>query len=119
MKIAYTKHQQYLQVVVEGEFNLAEGKACIDDVYRLCEEQQYVKVLIDTRGIPDQVSLASRFSLAEHLVAGYPRPVRIAMLCSTEQVAFTKLLENATNNRGALVLTTDSEAAAFTYLKLA
>ena len=119
MKIAYTTHPDYLQVIVEGEFNLAEGKACIDELYRLCDKQKYVRVLVDTRGIPAQVSLASRFSLAEHLVAGHPRPVRIAMLCSTEQVEFTKLLENATNNRGALVLTTDSEAAALAYLKLA
>ena len=119
MKIAYATLPDYLQVVVEGEFSLAEGKACIDEIYRLCDEQQYARVFVDTRGIPAQVSLASRFSLAEHLVAGYPRPVRFAMLCSTEQVAFTKLLENATNNRGALVLTTDSEAAAFAYLKLA
>jgi hypothetical protein len=119
MKLEYFIHPDYLQVVAEGEFNLTDAKLCIDNVYKLCDEHKYAKVLIDSRGVPDQVSLASRFSLAEHLVAGYPRPIRIAMLCSTAQVQFTKLLENATNNRGALVLTTDSDAAARAYLKLA
>ena len=116
MKLVYITHPNYLQAIVEGEFNLADAKTCIDDVYRLCNEHQYLKVLVDTRGIPDQVSLTARFNLAEYIVAGYPRPIRIAMLCSTSQVEFTKLLENATNNRGAMVLTTDSEKAALTYL---
>ena len=116
MKLVYITHPDYLQAIVEGEFNLADAKTCIDDIYRLCSEHQYLKVLVDTRGIPDQVSLTARFNLAEYLVAGYPRPIRIAMLCSTAQVEFTKLLENATNNRGALVLTTDDEKSALKYL---
>lgn len=118
MKLDFTPHPDYLQVVAEGEFDLADSKSCVDSVYRLCDEHQYTKVLVDTRGIPANVSLASRFSLAEYIVAGYPRPIRIAMLCSTAQVEFTKLLENATNNRGALVLTTDSEIASLSYLKI-
>ena len=116
MKLVYITHPDYLQAIVEGEFNLADAKTCIDDIYRLCNEHQYLKVLVDTRGIPDQVSLTARFNLAEYLVAGYPRPIHIAMLCSTAQVEFTKLLENATNNRGALVLTTDDEKSALKYL---
>ena len=116
MKLVYITHPHYLQAIVEGEFNLADAKICIDDIYRLCNAHQYLKVLVDTRGIPDQVSLTARFNLAEYIVAGYPRPIRIAMLCSASQVEFTKLLENATNNRGAMVLTTDSEKAALAYL---
>ena len=118
MKLNYDTHPDYLRVVAEGEFDLADAKTCIDEVYRLCDEHRYTKVLIDSRGIPDQVSLVSRFSLAEHLVAGSSRPIRFAMLCSTAQVTFTKLLENTANNRGALVLTTDSEAEALSYLKI-
>ena len=90
MKLDFTPHPDYLQVVAEGEFDLADSKSCVDSVYRLCDEHQYTKVLVDTRGIPANVSLASRFSLAEYIVAGYPRPIRIAMLCSTAQVEFTK-----------------------------
>ena len=119
MKFVYVTHPHYLQVVAEGEFKLADSKTCIDEIYRLCDLRQYLKVLVDTRNVLNQVSLSARFSLAEYLVAGYLRPIRIAMLCSTQQVEFTKLLENATNNRGALVLTTDSEAAALSYLKIA
>ena len=118
MELDFNLKPEYLRVVVEGEFDLADSKSCIDSVYRLCGEHRYTKVLVDTRGISANVSLASRFNLAEYIVAGYPRPIRIAMLCSTAQVAFTKLLENAANNRGALVLTTDSEAAALAYLKI-
>ncbi len=118
MKLEYVTHPDYLLAVATGEFDLADAKRCIDEVFKLCVEHEYTKVLVDSCGIPGQVSLASRFSLAEHLVAGYPRPIRIAMLCSTAQVEFTKLLQNATNNRGALVLTTDDEAAARAYLKL-
>ena len=118
MKFDYITHPKFLEVVCEGEFNLADSKTSIDNVYRLCDEHGYKRVLVDTRGVADNVSLTSRFNVAEYLVAGYPRPIRIAMLCSTAQVEFTKLLENATNNRGALVLTTDSEAAALAYLKI-
>ena len=118
MKLVYITHPNYLQAIVEGAFNLADAKTCIDDVYTLCNEHQYLKVLVDTRGVPDQVSVTARFNLAEYIVAGYPRPIRIAMLCSASHVEFTKLLENATNYRGAMVLTTDSEKAALTYLLL-
>jgi len=119
MKLEYVTHPDYLLAVVVGEFDLADAKQCINEVFRLCVKHQYTKVLVDSRGIPGQGSLASRFTLAEHLVAGYPRAIRIAMLCSTAQVEYTKLLQNATNNRGALVLTTDDETAARAYLKLA
>ena len=72
-------------------------------------------MLVDSRGV-NELSLAWRFNLGEHLAAAYTRPIRIAVLCSTAQVMRTKLLKNAANNRGAQVPTTNNEVAAFANL---
>ena len=37
MKFDYITHPKFLEVVCEGEFDLADSKASIDNVYRLCD----------------------------------------------------------------------------------
>ena len=116
MQFNYHLHLDYLTVVGEGEFDLTAAKACITEIFRLCDEHRYAKVLVDSRGVAEELSLASRFNLGEHIAAAYARPIRIAVLCTTAQVTRTKLLENTANNRGAQLITTDSEVAALAYL---
>ena len=116
MQFNYHLHLDYLKVVGEGAFDLTAAKACINEIFRLCDEHLYAKVLVDSRGVNEELSLASRFNLGEHLAAAYARPIRIAVLCTTAQVTQTKLLENTANNRGAQLITTDSEVAALAYL---
>ena len=115
MRFIYHHHLNHLEVVCEGEFDFTASKACINEIFRLCDEHRYGKVLVDSRGVAEELSLASRFNLGEHLATAYARPIRIAVLCTT-QAMHTKLLENTANNRGAQVQTTDSEVAARTYL---
>ena len=116
MRFIYHHHLNHLEVACEGEFDLTANKACINEIFRLCDEHRYDKVLVDSRGVAEELSLASRFNLGEPLAAAYARPIRIAVLCSTAQVMRTKLLKNTANNRGAQVQTTDSEVAAFANL---
>ena len=118
MQFNYHLHLDYLKVVGDGDFDLTAAKACITEIFRLCDEHRYAKVLVDSRGINEELSLASRFNLGEHLAAAYARPIRIAVLCTTAQVTQTKLLENTANNRGAQLITTDSETEARTYLSI-
>lgn len=118
MQFNYHLHLDYLKVVGDGDFDLTAAKACITEIFRLCDEHRYAKVLVDSRGINEELSLASRFNLGEHVAAAYARPIRIAVLCTTAQVTQTKLLENTANNRGAQLITTDSETEARTYLSI-
>lgn len=118
MQFNYHLHLDYLKVVGDGDFDLTAAKACITEIFRLCDEHRYAKVLVDSRGISEELSLASRFNLGEHVAAAYARPIRIAVLCTTAQVTQTKLLENTANNRGAQLITTDSETEARTYLSI-
>lgn len=116
MRFSYHHHLNHLEVVCEGAFDLAAAKACITEIFRLCDDHRYAKVLIDSRGVAEELSLASRFNLGEHVAAAYARPIRIAVLCTTAQVTHTKLLETTANNRGAQLQTTDSEVTALAYL---
>lgn len=118
MDFVIQEHPDHLHVVASGAFDFAECKATVEEVARRCKTGGASRVLIDGRGIPVQVSIADRFNLAEYLAAAIPPTVRVAFLVTTMHVKFTKTLENTANNRGALVLTTDSMAAARAFLGL-
>lgn len=118
MECRYQVHPQYLEVTAAGIFNLADGKACIDEIHRLCGLHSLRKLLIDVRGVPEQLSVGARFSLADYLTAGSPQAIRVGMIATTEHVRFTKTFENTANNRGAQVLTTDSPEEALRFLEL-
>ena len=118
MQLNYHLHLDNLKVVGEGESDFTAAKACINEIFRLCDEHRYTKVLVDSRGVNEELSLASRFNLGEHVAAAYARPIRIAVLRTTAQVTRTKLFENTANNRGAQLITTDSETEARAYLSI-
>ncbi len=118
MEFVIHQHPDYLHVVASGEFDFAQCKETIDQTARLCKTGSTARVLIDGRGIPNQVTIAARFNLAEYLAAAIPPSVRVAFLVTTMHVSLTKTLENTANNRGALVLTTDSMPAARAFLGL-
>jgi hypothetical protein len=116
MDFVIHEHPDHLHVVAGGEFDFEVCKGVVDEVARRCKDGGASRVLIDGRGIPVQVSIAARFNLAEYLAAAIPPTVRVAFLVSTMHVNFTKTLENTANNRGALVMTTDSMQAAQSFL---
>ncbi len=118
MEFVIHQHPDYLHIVASGAFDFAQCKETVDQAARFCKTGSTARVLIDGRGIPVQVSIADRFNLAEHLAAAIPPSVRVAFLVTTMHVSFTKTLENTANNRGALVLTTDSMPAARAFLGL-
>lgn len=118
MDFVIQEHPDHLFVVAGGAFDLAACKSAIDEIARKCAAVGASRVLVDGRGIPNQVTIAARFNLAEYLAAAIPPSVRVAFLVTTMHVSFTKTLENTANNRGALVLTTDSMPAARTFLGL-
>ena len=118
MEFKYHVHPQYLEVIAAGVMNLGDGKACIDEIHRLCGLHSLRKLLIDARGIPEQVTVGARFSLADYLTAGSPQAIRVGLIATTEHVQFTKTFENTANNRGGQVLTTDSPEDALSFLEL-
>ena len=116
MEFSTEVHSDYLKVTVRGEFDLAAGKAQVDELYRLCARHQLSRVLVDGTGLAEFVSVGSRFNLGEYLAASATQRIRVAIVTSTQTVNDSKALENTANNRGAQVLTTDSFERAQEYL---
>ncbi len=108
-------HQDYVEAITNGEVDLADGKACVDETLRLCLDHGLSKVLVNGLGLASGVSVASRFGVGEYIAAHASPRMRVAILTSTELVLESKALQNTANNRGAQVITTDSmdEALAF------
>jgi hypothetical protein len=119
MEFAAQVHSDYLKVTVRGEFNLADGRNQVDELFRLCTQHALSKVLVDAIGLRNNVSIGSRFNLGEYLAASGSQPIRIAILTSTRIVHASKALENTANNRGAQVITTDSMEEALAFLRIA
>lgn len=108
-------YADYIEALVVGEFDLEDGKRCIDEAFELCEKHGLSRVLVNGSRMSNDVSVSSRFNLGEYLAARAPGRVRVAILTSTKLVKQSKALQNTANNRGANVITTDSmeDAKAF------
>lgn len=118
MDFEFRRHSRYLEAIVHGRFDMAVGKRVIDEAFHRSTEYGLDRILIDARGIPAQVSIAARFTLADYLAAASPRPHRVALVVQPVVVNYTKTFEHTANNRGARVLTTDSLTAAFAFLEI-
>jgi len=111
-------HGDYIEAVVVGEFDLTDGRKCVDETFRLCEKHALQKVLVNGLRMSDNVTIGSRFNLGEYLAARTTQRVRVAILTSTTLVHESKALQNTANNRGANVITTDSIETARAFLGL-
>ena len=118
MEFVALAHRDYLELTIAGEFNLAEGKAQVDELYRLCAQHALSRVLINAGDLSENVSVGSRFNMGEYLATSGTRPVRIAILTTRKVIEDSKALENTANNRGAQVMTTDRLDQAMKFLGL-
>ena len=119
MEFAWQVNRDHLKVTVRAEFNLTDGKAGVDELYRLCGRHALSKVLVDATDLADNATVGSRFNLGEYLAVSATQPIRIAIFTATKIVRSSKALENTANNRGAQVMTTDSMEEALAFLGIA
>ena len=119
MKYAIHVHRDYAEAVTSGDVNLVDGKACVDEVFRICRQHELSKVLVNGLQLFEHVTVGSRFGLGEYLAAHAPLRVRVAIVVSSKLANESKALQNTANNRGAQVITTDSMADAMAFLGIA
>ena len=115
MEYSFQVHRDYVEVIVSGDFDLADSKASVDGVLLLCEEHRLSKILVNGLRMVGSVTVGARFGLGEYLASKAAPGVRVAILSPTQIIRDSKALQNTANNRGGQVITTDSieEALAF------
>lgn len=115
MAITYTivPEGRLLKVHASGEDEsleevLAYGKAIIEAAL----ENRSGMILCDERKLKYRLTVFDTFDLAEQAVAYVSSLVKIALVCSKENVSDGKFFETVTQNRGLMVkVTTDMEEA--------
>lgn len=114
MDLRYEMRKDHLRVVVGGAFELARARIELSNVIRCSLSAGLTRILIDARGLADDVPISDRYSLATQLAEQGRGRVRMAIVVDPRN-RDTSTFEDTANNRGVPVRTTSSldEAVAF------
>lgn len=117
MWIRYEALPDHLLVIAEGPFELQRARAGLGDALREAQAKQLTRILVDGRGISNNVSIADRYDLATQLATFAAGKLRLAIVVAPQNM-FSKTLEDTARNRGVDLITTDSMAVARDFLGL-
>lgn len=117
MDIRVNARDGYLLVEASGGYEAAKARAAIGQIRSECARLRLVRVLVDARGLDENVTISDRFDLARALAEGCTAAIRYSILVHPSQLV-TKTLEDSATNRGVPVKTTASVAEAYGFLGL-
>ena len=115
MRVRLEVHDGYLRVEVAGTFDADAARRGIGQMFEACAARQLNRVLVDARGLEQDIGIAERFELALDLAQRHAGQVRIAILADPVRMT-TKALEDSACNRGVPVRTTTDVGEAYGFL---
>jgi hypothetical protein len=117
MDLRIETRPDHVLVVASGVFSLQEAHHGILRIASACRAANLDRVLIDGRGITNQVPVMHRYELAKVLADQTQVRLRLAVVVSRDNM-FTKTLEETAQNLGVELHTTDSMAEGLIFLGL-
>jgi cob(I)alamin adenosyltransferase len=115
MDLRYEMRKDHLRVVATGKFEAARARIELSNIIRQSATSGITRILIDARGITNEVPISDRYDLATQLADQSQGRVRLAIVVADINL-FTKTLEDTATNRGVAVKTTGSMDEAVEFL---
>ncbi|MBK9050973.1 MAG: hypothetical protein IPL78_08675 [Chloroflexi bacterium] len=118
-------HNNYMVVVLNGQFSLAEALALAKEMFEVGSQHKVKKGLVDIRRMTGVPNTIERFQYAQFLAdkglaqksPGHPI-IRLAYLGYAPTLDPTRFGEYVANNRGAMVRSFFDESEAWAWLEI-
>ncbi len=124
MKVQTEAKPGYLEVVIQGKFNLEEIEHAGERIFDFCYQMNLEKILVDARKVTGRPSLVTKIELSDSMMAKQMghiakggRPLQIAHIVPAGMADAAGFAEVLGANRGVKIIVTTSMSEALGWLE--